>query len=155
MPQVSKPKKCIKCNLEFSSKYTFCTQCGQELKKINTCPSCDSQLNEKSKFCPNCGSDLNHLGSQIVNSYQEKKSNFQLFPQQEPVYSKNIKKIVFILLGIGFLIYLFLGGSFGTPTCEKIASGFSAYDGWHWGRPDRLPGYCNLPNSNEKIYYSN
>ena len=59
LSQTSKSKKCTKCNLEFSSKYKFCTECGQALKKINNCPSCSSRLNKTSKFCSNCGESIN------------------------------------------------------------------------------------------------
>jgi hypothetical protein len=110
---------------------------------------CKVEIDDEIDFCTQCGFPTNNSSKSTVSDDSSRTKD------SEPGYSKNIKKIVFILLGIGFLIYLVLGGSFGTPTCEKIASGFSAYDGWHWGRPDRLPGYCNLPNSNEKIYYSN
>jgi hypothetical protein len=102
-------KKCIDCNLEYSSKYRFCTKCGQELMIINICPGCDSKLGEKSKFCSNCGYNLNNLDTQIVNSYQEEKNNFQLFPSTEPVYSRNIKIGVSIFLGIILLLFLVAG----------------------------------------------
>ena len=51
-------KKCIDCNLEYSARYRFCTECGQELKMINSCPGCNSQLVKNSKFCPDCGASV-------------------------------------------------------------------------------------------------
>jgi hypothetical protein len=51
-------KKCTKCNLEFSSKYRFCSKCGRELKLTNVCPGCNAQLVKNSKFCPDCGASV-------------------------------------------------------------------------------------------------
>ncbi len=111
---MNKSKKCTKCNLEFPTKYKFCTKCGQALNKINNCPSCDSLRSKKSKFCPNCGFDFNVLDSQISKQFINKESNFQVFASTEPVYSKNIKIGVFILLGFIFLLFLIAGE--GTST---------------------------------------
>lgn len=140
---------CSACGIQQSPEHSFCTKCGSKLQILHQCMKCKVEIDDEIDFCTQCGFPTNNSSKSTVSDDSSRTKD------SEPGYSKNIKKIVFILLGIGFLIYLVLGGSFGTPTCEKIASGFSAYDGWHWGRPDRLPGYCNLPNSNEKIYYSN
>jgi hypothetical protein len=48
-------KKCTECNLDYLSKYSYCTECGQLLKDINHCLGCKALLIKNSKFCAECG----------------------------------------------------------------------------------------------------
>lgn len=163
LSQTSKSKKCTKCNLEFSSKYKFCTECGQALKKINNCPSCSSRLNKSSKFCSNCGESINpsRNGAETKPVYVPYSASKDEFNEEE-TSEEGSDKAKGILIGLGmlvgliFLIIIFANSGGNSqqnyPTCMKWSLGYQIGDGWGWGRPDNKVGYCVLPNSNEVIY---
>jgi hypothetical protein len=102
LPQASKSKKCTKCNLEFSSKYKFCTECGQGLKKINNCPSCDVPVGKTSKFCPVCGTNLQNVNSHFTSASEEET------PYTEETKSKESEYLAigYTLSGIIFIIFV-------------------------------------------------
>jgi hypothetical protein len=165
-------KKCTKCNLEFSSKYRFCTKCGQELRMIDICPSCSSQLNKTSKFCSNCGDSTNpnkavtnvkHVYVPYSASKDESTEEINI-----SVAGNSTSSVTGFLIGggIGFLAIIFLvyfiasSGGGNHPPCAQMPRGFYLTNkqafvqtgGWDWGRTDGKMGYCVLPNSNEVIY---
>lgn len=105
-------KKCIDCNLEFSTKYNFCTACGQALKKINNCPECKSKLSKNAFFCPECGFKVNSVNNDSkVNSTIQTRKNREAKPKKStsarmlspklrcPVCKKddNVRKISVVL----------------------------------------------------------
>jgi hypothetical protein len=124
LPQASKSKKCTKCSLEFTSKYNFCTECGQALKKINNCPVCDVLVGKTSKFCPECGTNLQKVKSDFVSDSGEETPDTEETKSKESEYLT----IGYALSGLVFLIIVILiftslsGGSSGTVYNEDPLS---------------------------------
>jgi hypothetical protein len=106
LSQTSKSKKCTKCNLEFSSKYKFCTECGQALKKINNCPSCSSRLNKSSKFCSNCGESINpsRNGAEAKPVYVPYSASKDEFNEEETSEEGSDKAKESVYLTIGYAL---------------------------------------------------
>jgi hypothetical protein len=63
LPQESKSKKCSYCNLEYSFKFKYCTECGKSLSLKLICPECKSELNQNAIFCPECGFKVNNVNN--------------------------------------------------------------------------------------------
>lgn len=104
LPQASKSKKCAKCNIEYSSKYKFCTECGQALKKINNCPECDVPVRKTSKFCTECGTNLQNVESDFISDSWEETPDSK---KKESVYltiGYTISGFILVLIVIGIFI---------------------------------------------------
>lgn len=54
-------KICVKCQLEYNDKYTFCQKCGCKLElkeEKNTCSNCGNVIETNGGFCPFCGTAI-------------------------------------------------------------------------------------------------
>jgi hypothetical protein len=110
LPQASKSKKCAKCNIEYSSKYKFCTECGLELVNKLTCPSCKKNLTKITKFCSDCGSALGDTESDLIldgwvedESPEKEPSQFQSTP-----IGRSVPGIVGLVVGVFVIIIMIM-----------------------------------------------
>ena len=99
-------KICVKCQLEYNDKYTFCQKCGCKLElkeEKNTCSNCGNVIETNGGFCPFCGAsfvkaDINQIksSSTTVSANQEEPSKRSVF---------FIPGIVFIVILVAFFIF--------------------------------------------------
>lgn len=50
--------KCGKCEIEYDDGIRFCTNCGEELKRVIVCSACEWENDESAQFCSGCGMNL-------------------------------------------------------------------------------------------------
>lgn len=122
MAQASKTKKCTKCNLEFSTKYKFCTECGQALKKINNCPECDVPVRKTSKFCTECGTNLQNVKSDFISDSWEETPDSKKKESEYLTIGYAISGFIFLLIVIG--IFISISGDF-----EDLSNNFQSNPG--------------------------
>jgi hypothetical protein len=101
---MSKSKKCLKCNLEFSTKYKFCTECGQALKRINNCPECDVPVRKTSKFCTECGTNLQNVESDFISDSWEETPDSKKKESEYLTIGYAVSGFIFLLIVIGIFI---------------------------------------------------
>jgi len=104
LPQASKSKKCAKCNLHFSIKYKFCTECGFELISSNSCPNCQNQITKNSKFCSECGESLRETKTDFVSDSWEETPDSDVTKSKEQEYLT----VGYVLSGVVFVIVVIL-----------------------------------------------
>jgi hypothetical protein len=102
--------------MEFSTKYNFCTECGQALKKINNCPECDVPVGKTSKFCSGCGTNLQNVNSHFTSDSEEETPDTEETKSKESEYlaiGYTLSGFIFIM----FVIWMFMslsGNNSGT-----------------------------------------
>ena len=79
--------KCGKCEIKYDDGIRFCTNCGEELKRVIVCSACEWENDESARFCTGCGmsltekQDANEDGSHIEeDSVQGNDEETDLLP---------------------------------------------------------------------------